>query len=64
MPHHTPPTPRVGGGGGGACGVGGCGGALEAWVLDEYRIHVQTYTHVGTRITVGKNWEFQKSHQI
>ena len=53
MLHDTPPTPRGEGAGreDGAHWVGHWGGG----VLADYRAHVHTYTHVGTRITVGKN---------
>ena len=56
MPHHTPPTPRGAEWGG---GVGHVGGGVEVghWgsgVLEECRLHMHTYTHVGTRITVGR----------
>ena len=57
MLHHTPRTPR--GGGEGSRGVGhvGLGGGLGHWgggVLEEYHVHMHTYTLVGTRITVVK----------
>ena len=38
-------------------GLGGWGDGVRHWgggVLEEYRVHMHTYTHVGTRITVGK----------
>ena len=63
MPHHTPRGGRrAGEGGGGARGVGGWGGALGGGVLEEHRVHMHTYTHVGTRITVGKALEILRLH--
>ena len=59
-PHSINPTWR-GRGGGGARGVGGWGGALGGGVLEECYAHMDTYTHVGTSITVGKKWAFQSS---
>ena len=54
----TPPTPRVGGGGGkGWWGTWGWGGGVGHWgggVLEEYRVYMHIYTHVGNRITVRK----------
>ena len=55
----TPHQPHVGGGGA-ERGVGhvGLGGGVGQWVggvLEEYRVHMHTYTHVGVRITVGRN---------
>ena len=35
----------------------GGGGALAGGVLDESRVHMHIYTHVGTRIAVGKIFE-------
>ena len=40
-PHPTNPT--------------GGGVGREGGVLEEYRVHMHTYTHVGTRITVVEN---------
>jgi hypothetical protein len=45
----------------GHVGLGGWGGALGGGVLEEYRVYVHIYIHVGTRIKVGTNWEFLKS---
>ena len=61
-PHPTDPTWGSGGAGreGGARGVGGWGGALGGGVLEEYRVHMHTYTDVGTKITVGKKIENPK----
>ena len=57
-PHPTNPTWRGGGEGGvGHVGLGGGVGHWRGGVLEEFRVHMNTYTHVGTRITVGKNWK-------
>ena len=58
-PPNAPPqptNPKGGGGDGrvGHLGLGGWGGALRGGVLEEYRVHMHIYTHVGTKITVGK----------
>ena len=66
IPHHPnaashPPTPRVGEGGEVGWGTWGWAGG----VLEEYRVHMHTYTPVGTRITVGnKNGNSKMPYQI
>ena len=66
-PHPTNSTWGGAGREGGARGVGGvegwCG-ALGGGVLEEYRVHMHTYTHVGTRITVGKQLEIKNQETI
>ena len=64
-PPNAPPDPTNptwgGRGGGEARRVGGVGWVIGGGgVLEEYPVHMHTctYTHVGTRITVGKNWKF------
>ena len=56
MPHHTPPTPCGGGGeGGGARGVGGVGWGIGGVGYEKNIVYIiDTSTHVGTKITVGK----------
>ena len=59
-PHPTNPTWGGGEGGVGHMGLGGGVGHLGGGVLEEYRVHMHIYTHVGTRITVGKKLEITK----
>ena len=68
-PPYTPPHPPqphvLGGGRGGGVGhvgLGGWGGGLGGGVWEEYRVYIDTYTHVGTKITVGKKLEILRFH--
>ena len=38
-------------------GLGGWAGHWGGRVLEEYRVYIDTYTHVGNKITVGKKWK-------
>ena len=66
MPHPTPPTPHVGGGagrGGGARGVGGVGWGIGGVGYEKNIVYIiDTSTHVGTKITVGKKLEILRFH--
>ena len=44
----------------GHVGLGGWDGALGGDVIEEYRVHMHAYTHVGTRITVGNKLQIPK----